>query len=100
MDGVADKLHLLDNIGDTTAWRQNPPLSTYPFLDHHLDALTEPFKMPVPAIVAVPLQTHLVNAFSAKHCGSPRKRTVPLAFAVHMACVAPGVLLLPAVVEH
>ena len=51
----------------------------YPFLDHHLDAFTGSSALPALAIADVPLQQRLLKAFSAEHCGPPRKRGAPSA---------------------
>ena len=96
MGRIPLELDLLDNIHDTTARRLIPPLLwvIYLFLNHHPDGLTGPFALPVPYIVGVPLQPLLSNVCSAEHCGSPSKPRIPSAFAVHMASVAVGVVLL------
>ena len=67
-----------------------------PFFHHHPDAWTGPFALPVPAILAVPLQPHLLSCTLAQQCGSPRTPILPSTFAVDIASVAVRVLLLPA----
>ena len=57
----------------------------YLFHDPYPDALTEPFALPVPALVDVPLQPHTSIASSAEQRAPPRKPMAAWAFAIHTA---------------
>ena len=76
-------------------------LFTYLFLNHHADALTEPFGVPRLTAALLLLFVHLLHSFWAGHCGIPRRPKTPSDFTVHFTvgvpqlAAAPMLLLVP-----